>query len=169
MFARFRHRTLVSVLPPPAIALLCAVFWCCTTQAADSPEVQGLIATRVSFGEDVREKLASAGFELLASCTLGHMATEAEWASASRNCHLHFTFATPRTVTFVPPLKVRMQREKVEVAEMIVTFPLGSGHVRRVWVRSGDEYTWFAKWPGQENARLCKPIQELLRKATPNE
>jgi hypothetical protein len=166
MFARFRHRRLVSSLPIAAAALLCAVFWCSTAPAADPPEVRGLIATRVHFEEDARERLAATGFELLANCTFSHTASEGEWHEALRQSHLHFTFATPRTVTFVPPLNATMKREKAEITEMIVTFPLGSG---RVWVRSGDEYTWFAKWPCQESTRLCKPIQLLLKRAMPDE
>ena len=122
--------------------------------ADNPPEVQGLIVTGVSFAEDAREKLASAGFELLAGCTARKTSSQAEWQSARQTCHLHFKFVTPRTVTLVTSHNV--EHGKVEVAEMIITFPLASG---RVWVRSGDEYTWFAKWP---SAGLYKPIQLLL-------
>ena len=161
MFVGFRPRRFVSARPVSAAVLL-SVLWCSTAQAADSPEVRGLIATQVHFEGESRERVATAGLELLASCTLRHTASRAEWHTGLRQCHLHFTFVSPRTVTFVPLMKP----EKAEVAEMIITFPLWLG---RVWVRSGDEYTWFAKWPGQERERLCKPIQELLKEAALDE
>ncbi len=159
MFVGLTHPRHISALAIFITALLCAVLWRTTVRAADPPIVQGLMAVRVSFGGEAREKLTSAGFDLLAKCTVSRAATEEEWELVLRQCHLHFTFATSRSVTFVPLVKP----EKVEVAEMIITFPLWLG---RVWVRSGDEYTWFAKWPGQERERLCKPIQELLKEAT---
>jgi hypothetical protein len=47
---------------------------------------------------------------------------------------------------------------------MVITFPLSAG---RVWVRTGNEYFWFAKWPCQQG-RLEDPIQLLLKEAIPD-
>lgn len=158
MFARFGHRTLIAVLPTYAAVLICAVFFCTAVQALDPPEVQGVIATGVHFSGDAREKVATAVFELLASCTASGTASENDWAEAlHRKCRLHFKFVEPRTV-----MMTNDRPDKIEVDEMVITFPLSNG---RIWVRSGEKYIWFAKWRPER----CKPIQELLKEATANE
>lgn len=154
MFVRCRCPRLISILPAPATALLCAVVWCGIAEADDPPKVQGVIASQVHFSGDAREKAANAILELLASCTSSGTASEMDWVEAPHGkCHLHFTFVKPQTVT------VTINRPaKIEVGEMVITFPLSNG---RIWVRSGDKYTWFAKY----RPELCKPIQELLKEA----
>ncbi len=156
MFAGFRCRGLISILPAPVTAVLCAVVWCSIAQADDPPEVRGVLAGQVYFSGDAREKAATAVLELLASCTASGTASEHDWVEAPHGkCHLHFKFVKPRTVT------VAIGRlATIETGEMVITFPLSNG---RIWLRSGDRYTWFAKY----RPELCKPIQELLKDAMP--
>lgn len=166
MFGR-RSRKLVVVYGSAAALLVGATICGTPSQAAEPPEVRGLMATRVSFDTTTSEKLASASFELLAHCSMGQSASEREWADADRGCHLRFRFITPRTASFSrPTITNGGLPEKSEVSEMILTFPLGSG---RVWVRTGEEYAWYAKWPGSAHERLCNPIQLLLREGSPDE
>jgi hypothetical protein len=128
-----------------------------TASAAGPPdglvEVKGLIATRVQFGGDAREKVASAGLDLLRSCTHSATASEEDWLKALHKCHLDIKFTTPRNL-------IVNRSEKITVAEMLITFPLASGGI---WVRSGERYTHFAKFDPQ----LCIKIQELLGEAKP--
>jgi len=152
MLVIVRHRNLILIVP--IAALLYTAFWCNTAHANDQPEVQGVIATEVQFSGASREKVANAVFELLGSCTFSAPASEKEWGDApNQKCRIHVKFVKPHTVTV-------NRSEKVEVDEMVITFPLSNG---RIWVRSGDKYISFAKY----RPELCKPIQELLREAIP--
>jgi hypothetical protein len=153
MSAGFRSSNCVAVATLFAELTLFVFSWCAFAQAADSPEVHGVIATGVHFPEATSEKLAGAAFELLAGSTARHSASKAEWYETFHGCHLHFKFVAPRSIMLESPA------EKLDVAEMIMTLPLSRA---RIWVRSGDEYTWFAKWP-YTSARLYKPIQSLLK------
>lgn len=135
------------------------VLWavsCTGLSAQDSAQVQGVLATRVQFSDEAGEKLAAASLKLLASCTASGPATEKELQDApARTCHLHLTFARPRIVTMA-------NSSALAVDEVVVTFPLSSA---RLWVRSGDQHHWFAKF----RPDLCDPIQELLKEAVPSE
>jgi hypothetical protein len=131
-------------------------------RAAEPPAVKGLLATAVHFDAATSDTVAAAMINLLAHCTLGEASTEADWHAASQACHLRATFANPRAVAIdavaVPPTRER----EVDVAEIILTLPLTSG---RVWIKSGNQYYWFAKWPGVQHSQLCNPIQQLLKGA----
>jgi hypothetical protein len=135
--------------------VLCALF-STLASAQEAPQVQGLIATRVHFPADAGEMASAATLKLLSSCTASGPATEKEWQEAPvRTCHLHLTFAKPRILTMY-------NSQALAVDELVLTFPLNSA---RLWVRSGDQYHWFAKF----RPDLCKPIQELLKEAVPSE
>lgn len=138
-----------------ALAVLCAVF-STLASAQEVPQVQGLIATRGHFPAEAGEKVSAATLKLLASCTASGPATEKEWHEVPAwTCHLHLTFAKPRLVTI-------SERQALNVDEIVLTFPLNSA---RLWIRSGDQYHWFAKF----RPDLCKPIQELLKEAVSSE
>ena len=161
------HRRNLVLVYSHIAAVIAGSICCSVSRAAEPPEVRGVLATRVTFDDDVSEKLATASLELLANCSMGQAASEREWADADRGCHLRLRFIEPRTVSISRPASARSGLpEKAEVSEMILTFPLGSG---RVWIRSGDEYAWYAKWPGLAHTQLCNPIQLLLREASPAE
>ncbi len=123
--------------------------------AGPAPEVRGLLATRVTFDEAAGAKLASAILDLLATSSYSRVATEAEWLDAGRRCHVRVKFPAP-------PRSVEVNgAAKLEVAEVIATFPLAS--TGGLWVRSGDRYAYFAKY----NGPALGVIQSLLREAKP--
>lgn len=137
------------------MSVLCGVL-CTGVWAQDSAQVHGVLATRVQFSDEAGEKLAAATLELLASCTASGLATEKDFQDApARTCHLHLTLAKPHVVTMA-------NSPAFAVDEVVMTFPLSSA---RLWVRSGDQYHWFAKF----RPNLCGPIQELLKEAVPGE
>src|SRR5262249_1459006 len=138
-----------------AVIIFCALA-CGGAKPADAPEVHGLLATRVQFAGDDREKVSAVAVKLLASCsTVPLPCTEEDWERVFRRCHLHVKLAKPRTGTV-------NGREKVQVAEMVISFPTNTGGV---WVRSGNDYTYFAKFA----PRLCIELQGLLKAAKPAE
>ncbi len=165
--AMFRLRTRKLVLIYRCAAVFAAATCCTASRAAEPTEVRGLLATRVAFDDVASEQLAAASLELLAQCSLGQAASAREWAAVDRGCHLRFRFDSPRAVSLPRLTNGRDgMPEKPEIAEMILSFPLNSG---RIWVRSGDEYARYAKWPVTAHAQLCDPIQRLLREASPVE
>jgi hypothetical protein len=118
-----------------------------------APEVRGLLATRVTFDDAAGAKLASAILDLLATSSYSRVATEEEWLDAGRRCHVRAKFPAP-------PRSVEVNgAAKLEVAEVIATFPLAS--TGGLWVRSGDRYAYFAKYSGP----ALGEIQSLLRAA----
>jgi hypothetical protein len=124
---------------------------------AAKPEVRGLLATEVTFSDDAGAKLAGAVVDLLRTASFSRAATEEEWLAARRQCHIRVRFPDrPRPV--VPGIG-----EKVDVDEVIATFPLAS--TGGLWVRSGDRITYFAKYSGPS----LDLIQNLLREARPAE
>jgi hypothetical protein len=122
-----------------------------------APEVRGLVATRVKFEGVARAKVAGAVLDLLATCAHSQSATEEQWVDAQQKCHLHIKFVKPPRVVDV------YGAAKIEVTEIVVTFPLLS--TGGIWVRSGDRYAYFAKYRGPADGK----IQELLREAKPVE
>jgi hypothetical protein len=135
------------------VLVACLLLAAPVADQSDHPEIQGLIATRVQFGGEAREKLASACLALLRSCAYSAPASEEDWLNALDKCHLDIKFTKPRNALV-------NRSETVTVAQMLITFPLGSGGI---WVRSGGRYTYFAKFDPQ----LTVKIQELLREAKP--
>jgi hypothetical protein len=124
---------------------------------AAASDVRGVLATPVSFGDEAGAKLASAILDLLATSTYSRVATGEEWLDAGRRCHVRVKFqAPPRSVAVDGGVKL-------EVAEVIATFPLAS--TGGLWVRSGDRYAYFAKYSGP----ALGEIQTLLREAKPAE
>jgi hypothetical protein len=115
------------------------------------PEVTGLVATRIQFPEEVRERVAAACLELLAGCTHSAAAQDTDWLQGLRACHVQVKFPAPRKV-------VVNGAEKVLVSELVVTFPLHS--TGAIYVRSGDTYLYFAKFTTPGNK-----LQGLLREA----
>jgi hypothetical protein len=114
-----------------------------------------LLATPVTFEAEAGAKMASAILDLLATSTYSRAATEAEWLDAARLCHVRVKFPTP-------PRSVEVHgAAKLEVAEVIATFPLPS--TGGLWVRSGDRYAYFAKYRGP----ALEKIQAMLREARP--
>ena len=124
---------------------------------ARTPEVRGLLATRVTFGDEAGAKLASAILDLLATSAHSRAATEEEWLEADRRCHVRVKFPEPPRSVEV------MGAAKLEVAEVMATFPLAS--TGGLWVRSGDRVAYFAKYSGPSMG----VIQSLLREARPAE
>ncbi len=122
--------------------------------ANPAPEVEGLLATRVTFTGQRRAQVADAVLALLATCAHSEAASEEGWLAAQRLCHLHIRFPQPRAVAV-------HGTEKTLVAEVVVTFPLPS--TGGIWVRSGDRYRYFAKYGGPAERR----IQALLGQAKP--
>jgi hypothetical protein len=123
--------------------------------AGPAPEVRGLLATPVTFGDEAGAKLASAILDLLGTSTYSRVATEEEWLAAGRGCHVRIKFAEPpRTVDV-------SGAAGLPVGEVIATFPLTS--TGGLWVRSGDRYAYFAKYSGP----ALDKIQTLLREARP--
>jgi hypothetical protein len=121
------------------------------------PEVRGLLATDVTFSDDAGARLAAAVVDLLRSASYSRAATEEEWLAARRHCHIRVRF--PEGARPVVP----RDGEKVEVDEVIATFPLAS--TGGLWVRSGDRITYFAKY----SASSVDLVQRLLREARPVE
>jgi hypothetical protein len=128
-------------------------------RAADVEEARALLAMPVSFGADTAAKLSSSVLTLLARCTVVRPANMAEWNDIQRQCHLRVKYDGAHHMPLTKPLPDVAEAKSLEIDELIVTLPLSSG---RVYVRSGDKVYWFAKWPGSETDRLCKPIQTLL-------
>lgn len=137
------------------VSILWGAF-CSGALAQDDAQVQGLLATRVQFSAEAGEKVSAAMLKLLTSCTASASATESQLQDApTGTCHLHFTFTKPRIIAMA-------NSQALSVDELVVTFPLSSA---RLWVRSGDQYHWFAKF----RPDLCDPIQELLKETVPSE
>jgi hypothetical protein len=61
-----------------------------------APEVQGLLATRITFAGESRAKLAGAVLDLLSTCVHSEAANEDDWLAAQRLCHVHILFLEPR-------------------------------------------------------------------------
>jgi hypothetical protein len=123
-------------------------------RAPEAPDVRGLIATPVHFNGAAREKAAATALELLASCSYSTASTEEDWAKVFRQCHLHVRLPRPRTVA--------VGDDKVKVEELLISFPTNSGGI---WVRSGEDFTYFAKF----DFTVCKRLQELLQAAKVSE
>jgi hypothetical protein len=121
------------------------------------PEVRGLLATKVTFNDESGAKLAAAILDLLATSTFSRAATEEEWLDAQLRCHVCAKFSKPQRAVEVSGAA------KLDVAEVVVTFPLPS--TGAIWVRSGDRFAYFAKYSGPA---LVK-IQESLGEAKPAE
>ncbi len=99
--------------------------------------------------------MAAAILDLLATSTFSRAATEEEWLDAQLRCHVRAKFSKPQRAVEVS------EAAKLDVAEVVVTFPLPS--TGAIWVPSGDRYAYFAKYSGPA---LVK-IQESLGEAKP--
>ena len=132
-------------------AITCVMLAIFSSERVPVAEVRGVIATNITFTEEVSEKVVSAVGDLLASCTFSREVSEEDWQKSFGRCHLHVKFATPRLLLVDPT-------GKLEVKEMIITFPLTSGGV---WLQSGDHFKYFAKFA----PKTTRPIQLLLKEA----
>jgi hypothetical protein len=121
-------------------------------EPASVPEVRALLVTHLGFTEKQRENLADAAVKMLASCSSSCPSSEKDFESLFRQCHLHVKFAKPREVT--------ADRKKIEVDELIVSFPTNTGGI---WVRTGVDYHYFTKFKYEP----CLEIQGLLKAGKP--
>jgi hypothetical protein len=116
------------------------------------PEVRALAVTHLRFAEKDREKLAEAAVKMLASCSSSCPSSEKDFESLLKQCHLHVKFAKPREVT--------ADHKKVQVDELIVSFPTNTGGI---WVRTGEDYHYFTKFAHEH----VLEIHELLKAGKP--
>ena len=122
------------------------------TQQAAPPQVRALLVTHLGFEEKDRDKIAEAAVKLLASCSSSCTSSEKDFESIFRQCHLHVKFAKPREVT--------ADRQKVNVDELVVSFPTNTGGI---WVRMGTDYRYFTKFACEQ----CLALHELLKAGKP--
>ena len=124
-----------------------------------APEVDGLIATRVTFDGKAREQMGLAVLDLLETCRHSAPATEADWLDALGRCHVKVRFPAPAREVDVSGAA------KIPVAEAVVVFPLASKG--RIVVRSGERFASFSKFAptGPPPGRELRHVEELLREA----
>jgi len=134
-------------------ALVCLLaFTVVGTDEAAPPQVRALLVTHLGFEEKDRDKVAEAAVKLLASCSSSCPSSEKDFDSIFRQCHLHVKFAKPREVT--------ADRQKVNVDELVVSFPTNTGGI---WVRMGTDYRYFTKFACEQ----CLALHELLKAGKP--
>jgi hypothetical protein len=122
------------------------------TEEGKPPQVRALLVTHLGFEEKDRDKIAEAAVKLLASCSSSCPSSEKDFESIFRQCHLHVKFAKPRELT--------ADRQKVNVDELVVSFPTNTGGI---WVRIDKDYRYFTKFDCEQ----CLALHELLKAGKP--
>jgi hypothetical protein len=123
-----------------------------TVAVDDLPKASGrLDGKAVHFPRQTVKDGIKAALGLLASCHHSEDPhSKDEWKKAQEGNHVLLVLARPQTVTVLG--------EKVEVSQLVVTFPLSSGSI---WVRSGNKVLRFAKYEFQKE----QPLTAWLRQA----
>jgi hypothetical protein len=125
------------------------------TMVVDESKASGTLGGRaVRFPRQAVKDGVTAAVGLLESChDSGKGYSKEDWQKAQAGDHVLLVLAKPRTVTVLG--------RKVEVAQLLVTFPLSAGVI---WVRSGEEVLRFAKYEFPKE----RPLTTWLRQAKPS-
>jgi hypothetical protein len=120
-------------------------------EKATSPEVDGLRDGKpVHYSPAARDRLVAAALRLLGSCSYSQGGYgEEDWKKAQEGDHVRVHFPQPPTVT--------ADRRTLKVPDLVVTLPLASGGI---WIRSGGQVLYFAKYNHDLSERLRKCIEE---------
>jgi hypothetical protein len=124
-----------------------------TAYGDDSPNVTVTVAgKKVTFPEKGFADGVKASIGVLESCCAESLYEADELKKAEEGEHVRLVFAEPITV--------RVLSDQVEVSELVVRLPMGTGVL---WVKSGDKVRRFAKF----RPETIKPFTDWVDQALP--